>query len=55
VEDAAGLARGSLAEVAVLTPVRPLSSERARDIIAGYLEAIGRLTDYIDRWTANDR
>jgi hypothetical protein len=55
VEDAAGLARGSLAEVAALTAETPLSSERARDILAGHLTAIGRLTNYIDRWTVNDR
>ena len=55
VEDAAGVPRGSLTEVTVLTPGKPLSSERAREIVAGYLDAIGKLTDYIDRWTVNDR
>jgi hypothetical protein len=55
VEDAAGLTRGSLAEVASLASGNSLSSKRAREVFPGYLEAVGRLANYIDRWTVSDQ
>lgn len=55
VEHAVGLPRGSLTEVAVITAQKPFPAERAREIVSGYLDAVGKLTNYIDRWTVNDR
>jgi hypothetical protein len=55
VEDASGLAHGTLAGVATLTSSGTLSSDRAREIFPAYLEAVRQLTNYIDRWTVDDR
>jgi hypothetical protein len=55
VEAAAGIEAGRLAEVAALTPGTPLAPDRARQIVAGYIDAVCRLANYIDRWTVNDR
>ncbi len=55
VEEASGLGQGSLSEIASCADGRPLSSERARAIFPDYLDAVGQLTNYIDRWTISDR
>jgi hypothetical protein len=50
VERAAGLPEGSLAKVTALSGRGQLPSEEARRIFPEYLEAVERLTAYIDRW-----
>ena len=55
VERAGGLRIGSLTAVAALADGDSVAPERASDLFPAYLEAIGALANYIDRWTVNDR
>jgi hypothetical protein len=50
VEGAAGLPAGSLASVVVSHGSAP-SSDRARAVFPGYLDAVDRLTQFVDRWS----
>jgi hypothetical protein len=52
VERKLDLADGTLAGVVRLTPDGPLSSDRARRLFPGYLEATERLVAHVDRWSA---
>jgi hypothetical protein len=52
VEQRTGVPSGSLARIAQLTGRRDLSSDEARRLFPGYLDAVQRLTAYIDRWRA---
>ncbi len=53
VERAAGLRAGSLGEIVKLPSAASPSSEDARRLFPGYLDAIERLMSYIDSWTAS--
>lgn len=55
VERALGLPGGSLLEIIKLSAGGSLPSEDARRILPGYLDAVERLTSYIDRWSGNGR
>jgi hypothetical protein len=46
---------GTLIRVAQLSAGRPLSPDEARRLFPAYLEAVERLTRYIDHWNANSR
>jgi len=52
IERAIGLQDGSLIEIMKLSAGRPLSTDTARRIFPAYLDAVERLTNYIDRWSA---
>jgi hypothetical protein len=52
VEQKAGVPAGSLARVAQLTGRRDLSSDAARRLFPGYLDAVQRLTAFVDSWKA---
>jgi hypothetical protein len=51
-ERAIGLPDGSLTEIMKLSAGGPLPSDAARRIFPAYLDAVERLTNYIDRWSA---
>ena len=51
-ERALGLADGSLTEIMKLSAGGPLPSDTARRIFPAYLDAVERLTNYVDRWSA---
>ena len=51
-EVALGLPGGSLTEIMKLSAGGPLPSDTARRIFPAYLDAVERLTNYIDRWSA---
>ncbi len=51
-EGALGLPGGSLTEIMKLSAGGPLPSDTARRIFPAYLDAVERLTSYIDRWSA---
>ena len=51
-ERALGLPEGSLSEIMKLSAGGPLPSDAARRIFPVYLDAVERLTRYIDRWSA---
>jgi hypothetical protein len=50
VERTISLSPGSLTDVVKLSAAQPLSSDLARQLFPRYLDAMERLTDYIDRW-----
>ena len=50
VEQRTGVPSGSLARIAQLTGRKDLSSDEARRLFPGYLDAVQRLTAYVDRW-----
>lgn len=52
-ERALGLPGGSLTEIMKLSAGGPLPSDTARRIFPAYLDAVERLTSYIDRWSAS--
>jgi hypothetical protein len=52
-ERALGLPDGSLAQIMKLSAGGPLPSDTARRIFPPYLDAVERLTSYIDRWSAS--
>ena len=54
VERALGVPAGTLTDI-VSRSGGPLSSDDARRIFPGYLDAVERLTHYIDRWSADGR
>jgi len=51
-ERALGLPDGSLTEIMKLSAGGPLPSDTARRIFPAYLDAVERLTNYVDRWSA---
>ncbi len=51
-ERAIGLPDGSLTEIMKLSAGGPLPTDAARRIFPAYLDAVERLTNYIDRWSA---
>ena len=51
-ERALGLPGVSLTEIMKLSAGRPLSADTARRIFPAYLDAVERLTSYIDQWSA---
>ena len=55
VERGLGLAPGILSEVAACALGRPLNSDRARALFPEYLDAVSRLTNFIDRWSVRDK
>jgi hypothetical protein len=52
VEQRTGIPSGSLARIAQLTGRKDLSSDEARRLFPGYLDAVQRLTAFVDRWRA---
>jgi hypothetical protein len=52
VEQRTGVPSGSLAGIALLTRRQDLSSDEARRLFPGYLDAVQRLTAFVDRWRA---
>ena len=52
VEQKAGVPAGSLARIVPLSGRKELSSDDARRLFPGYLDAVQRLTAYIDHWRA---
>ncbi|HKT81196.1 MAG TPA: hypothetical protein VJP86_13310 [Vicinamibacterales bacterium] len=53
VEAHAGVTTGALSEVVKLTETQSLTPDRARELFPKYLEAVGQLTNFIDRWHVN--
>ena len=51
-ERALGLPDGNLNEIMKLSAGGPLPADAARRIFPAYLDAVERLTNYIDRWSA---
>jgi hypothetical protein len=52
VEQTVGIPAGSLSRIAQLSGRKDLSSDDARRLFPGYLDAVQRLTAYVDRWRA---
>jgi hypothetical protein len=52
VEQRAGIPAGHLSRIAQLSGRKDLSSDDARRLLPGYLDAVQRLTAYVDRWRA---
>ena len=52
VEQRVGVPAGSLARIVQLSGRKELSSDDARQLFPGYLDAVQRLTAYVDRWRA---
>jgi len=52
VERKIGAPSGSLADIVRRSPHSPLSSDQARRLFPGYLDAINRLVTFIDQWHA---
>jgi hypothetical protein len=52
VEQRTGVPSGSLARIAQLTGRKDLSSDEARGLFPGYLDAVQRLTAFVDSWRA---
>jgi hypothetical protein len=52
VERALGLTSGSLAGIVSRSPRAPLSSDEARRLFPGYLDASERLASFVDKWSA---
>jgi hypothetical protein len=50
IERTISVSPGSLNDIVKLSGAQPLPSDLARRIFARYLDAMERLTDYIDRW-----
>jgi hypothetical protein len=50
VEQRTGVPSGSLAGIALLTRRQDLSSDEARRLFPGYLDAVQRLTAFVDSW-----
>jgi hypothetical protein len=55
VERALGVSAGTLTDIVNRSGGGSLSSEEARRIFPGYLDAVERLTQYIDRWSSDGR
>jgi hypothetical protein len=55
VERALGLEPGALAGIARRTAHAPISSNEARQMFPAYLDAVDRLTHYIDQWSPDGR
>jgi hypothetical protein len=55
VERALGLASGTIARIVNRASEATISSDEARRMFPAYLDAVDRLTHYIDRWTADGR
>ena len=53
VEQRIGVPAGSLARIVQLSGRKDLSSDDARQLFPGYLDAVQRLTAYVDRWRAS--
>jgi hypothetical protein len=53
VERALGLDSGAIAGIVKRAPDASISSDEARRMFPVYLDAVDRLTHYIDRWTAD--
>jgi hypothetical protein len=47
------VAAGTLGEIVKLHSGAPPSPDDARRLLPGYLDAVERLTSYIDDWTAS--
>ena len=52
VEQRTGVPSGNLTRIAQLTGRKDLSSDEARRLFPGHLDAVQRLTAYVDRWRA---
>jgi hypothetical protein len=52
VERQVGIAAGNLSRIAQLSGRQDLSSDDARRLFPGYLDAVQRLAAYVDRWRA---